>query len=131
MKRTLLVLAIALFSSCVFGQTTTLSGTGTDTDGSITSYVWRKVSGPGGGTITSPTAAVTTVSGLVPGIYLYELTVTDNQGSSGADTVQITVVAGNVKPKANAGPDQIITLPPSSSFSLEEINSDLAFIYKK
>lgn len=121
-----LILFILLFSSgYVFAQTSTLSGTGTDADGTISAYQWRKISGPTGGVITSPSAAVTTVTGLTPGIYQYELTVTDNQGATGTDTVQITVIAGNVKPKANAGADQIITLP-STGFKPKDPDNDLA-----
>lgn len=131
MKKVFLIGLIALLSSYAFGQTTTLFGSGTDADGTVASYQWRKISGPAGGTITSPTAAVTTVTGLIAGIYQYELTVTDNQGAAGTDTVQITVIAGNVKPKANAGPDQIITLP-STGLKLEKQNMDLAdALYKK
>lgn len=131
MKKLLLFGCIALLiSSYGFGQTTTLSGSGTDADGTIASYQWRKISGPAGGTITSPTAAVTTVTALVAGVYIYELMVTDNQGATGTDTVQITVIAGNVKPKANAGPDQIITLP-STSLKLKKQNMDVAGSYYK
>jgi hypothetical protein len=68
----------------------TLSGSGTDTDGTITSYSWSKISG-GTATITSPTSASTTITGLVAGTYVFQLTVTDNNGSTGTDTVQITV----------------------------------------
>jgi hypothetical protein len=56
----------------------TLTGTGTDADGSIAAYSWTKIAGPGAGTITSPTAAQTTVSALAQGVYSFELKVTDN-----------------------------------------------------
>lgn len=125
----LLLLALIFISLHGFSQTTTLTGSGTDQDGTISSYQWRKISGPVGGLITNPSAAVTAVTGLTPGIYLYELTVTDNQGATGADTVQITVIAGNVKPKANAGQDQIITLP-STGLVPRKLDDDLA-LYKQ
>ena len=94
----------------------TLSGSGTDPDGTITAYSWVKISGPGVGTITSPSSASTTVTGLTTiGVYKYELTVTDNNSATGKDTMQVTVVAAaNVPPTANAGPDQTITLPTNS-----------------
>lgn len=90
-----------------------LTGSGTDPDGTITGYLWTKVSGPTAGTITSSASATTSVTGLsLIGIYKYELRVTDNSGGTGKDTVQITVVAAaNVPPTANAGTDQTITLP--------------------
>gem|GEM_PF-1823848 len=68
----------------------TLSGSGTDTDGTIASYSWSKVSG-GAATITSPSSATTTVTGLAAGVYVFRLTVTDNNGSTGTDDVQVTV----------------------------------------
>lgn len=68
----------------------TLSGSGTDTDGSIASYSWSKVSGSSG-TITNASLATTTVTGLIAGTYVFRLTVTDNQGATGTDDVQITV----------------------------------------
>jgi hypothetical protein len=92
-----------------------LSGSGTDTDGSISSYSWTKISGPSAYSIVSSSSAVTTVSGLVQGTYEFELKVTDNNGAIGRDTVQLTVnAANNIAPKANAGPDNVINLPVNS-----------------
>lgn len=116
MKKLLVLLSITLlFSFAAISQTVTLAGSGADLDGTISSYAWRKISGPASGIITSPTSAVTTVTGLTAGVYQYELTVIDNQGATGTDTVQVTVIAGNIRPKANAGQDQIITLPTTGA----------------
>jgi hypothetical protein len=71
----------------------TLSGSGSDPDGSIVSYLWTKVSGIHGN-ITSPNSASTTVTGLVVGTYIFRLTVTDNKGETDTDDVTITVRAG-------------------------------------
>ncbi|MBK7558141.1 MAG: T9SS type A sorting domain-containing protein [Chitinophagaceae bacterium] len=97
-------------------NTVSLSGTGIDPDGFITAYLWTKVSGPANGTITNPNSAATTVTGLVQGVYRFELRVTDNNGAFGRDTVQVTVIPGatNTPPSANAGTDQSITLPVNS-----------------
>ncbi len=93
----------------------TLAGSGTDPDGTVTAYLWTKVSGPAAGTITNPNAAGTTVTGLAQGVYQFELRVTDNAGAFGRDTMQVTVnAAGNIPPTANAGPNQTITLPTNS-----------------
>jgi hypothetical protein len=73
----------------------TLSGSGTDTDGTISSYSWTKISG-GTATITSPTSASTTITGLVAGTYVFQLQVTDNNGATATDTVQITVNAASI-----------------------------------
>ena len=92
-----------------------LSGSGTDSNGSITSFTWIKVSGPAPGTITSASSASTTVTGLVQGVYQFQLKVTDNNAATGLDTVQITVnAAANIAPTANAGTDQSITLPANT-----------------
>lgn len=72
----------------------TLNGSGShDNDGTITTYAWTKISG-GAATVTSPSAASTTVTGLVQGTYQFKLTVTDNNSATGADTVQVIVNAG-------------------------------------
>lgn len=93
----------------------TLSGSGTDPDGTIASYSWSKVSGPTGGSITTANAAVSGITSLVQGVFKYELKVTDNAGSVARDTVQVTVnLLGNTAPTANAGADQNVTLPVSS-----------------
>lgn len=103
-----------------------LNGTGTDVDGTISAYKWSKISGPSAGAIANSTAAVTSVSGLVQGIYHYALTVTDNSGASAKDTLQIIVnVAANIPPAANAGSDQTITLPTNSvSFTGKGTDAD-------
>ncbi len=103
-----------------------LTGTGTSSGGTIAGYKWAKVSGPAGGTISNATSASTTVTGLVQGVYSFELTVTDNTGASAKATVQVTVNANNnIAPKAQAGPDQTITLPVNSvSFSGTGTDSD-------
>ena len=69
-----------------------LSGSATDQDGSIVGYSWTKVSG-GAATITTPTAASTTITGLAQGIYVFQLKATDNNGATGTDNVQVTVNA--------------------------------------
>jgi len=93
----------------------TLSGSGSDADGTVVSYLWTKISGPSTYNISSSSSAATTVSGLVQGVYQFELKATDNKGAVGKDTVQITVnAAANIPPSANAGADQAITLPTSS-----------------
>jgi K+-transporting ATPase c subunit len=93
----------------------TLSGSGTDADGTIASYKWNKVTGPAQFTIVSSTLAQTAVNGMVQGVYTFELVVTDNNGAIGRDTLQVTVnSAGNIAPKAIAGADQTITLPTNA-----------------
>lgn len=68
-----------------------LTGSGTDTDGTIASYQWTKISG-GSATIAQPGSAVTMLNGLQAGDYSFELTVADNCNASAKDTVFITVL---------------------------------------
>jgi hypothetical protein len=84
-----------------------------DPDGTITTYLWTKISGPVTYTITSPGSASTTITGLIAGVYVFRLTVTDNDGATDDDDIQITVneEPGNASPIAVAGSDQAITLP--------------------
>jgi hypothetical protein len=97
-------------------NTATLSGSGTDPDGTITAYAWVKIAGPAAGTITNANTATATASDLVTGVYSYQLTVTDNFGATGKDTVNVTVnPASNQPPIANAGADITITLPTNTA----------------
>jgi lysophospholipase L1-like esterase len=103
-------------------NTVTLNGSGTDADGSISSYQWTKLSGPASGTITTATQSQTTVTLLSQGVYQFELLVTDNNGAVGRDTVQVTVNAAvNQPPVANAGPNQVLTIP-INSFTVITLN---------
>src|SRR6185436_4635830 len=95
-----------------------LVGSGTDADGTIASYSWTKIgTTPPGGTLATPTQSSTGVSGLTTaGTYLFRLTVTDNLGATGTDTVRVIVLAAaNQPPAANAGSDITITLPTSTA----------------
>lgn len=86
--------------------TVTLSGSGNGTNGaSVASYAWTKISGPAGAVITTANAASTTVTGLAQGVYVFQLTVTDNHSLSTTSLVTITVVPA---PVAVAGPSQTI-----------------------
>lgn len=97
-------------------NSTTLSGSGSDPDGTIASYAWSRVSGPTTFTLGSAAAATTTLSGLVQGVYTFRLTVTDNSGAVGTDDMIVTVnAAANQSPTANAGNNIVITLPINST----------------
>lgn len=70
-----------------------LQGSGIDTDGTIVSYNWRALTG-NAFVITNSYQATTYLYDLQPGIYEIELTITDNRGATGKDTVRVTVNAG-------------------------------------
>ena len=89
-----------------------------DPDGNITAYSWILVSMQGAVTISNANAANAAASGLTPGIYTFQLTVTDNNGASSTDNVSITVLPApilpNQNPVANAGTNQVIEAPANS-----------------
>jgi hypothetical protein len=96
-----------------FSDPLTLSGTGTDSDGTIASYQWVKISGPGC-TITNPNSATTSVTGLTAGIYVFQLRVTDNAGFTTTDDMVVEVATGNTAPVVYIGPNVIITYPDNT-----------------
>jgi hypothetical protein len=67
----------------------TLDGKASDKDGTITSYLWKKISGPITGTLVNANSAQASVFSLVQGNYLFELEVTDNAGGVSKDTVSV------------------------------------------
>ena len=73
-------------------NTATLDGSGST--GTITDYAWTQVSGPNSAGITTPAAVSTTVTGLIPGTYIFQLAI--NGGSS------ISTVSVNVLPAGSA-----------------------------
>jgi Domain of unknown function (DUF4082)/Secretion system C-terminal sorting domain/Bacterial Ig domain len=89
-------------------STVTLNGSGST--GTITSYAWTKVSGPNIPVITTPTTISTTVTGLIAGTYVFQLSL-----NGGVSTSQVTITVNPAPaPVANAGSNQTITLPASS-----------------
>lgn len=92
-------------------STTSLAGSGSDQDGTISTYAWEKVTG-GTATISSPTAANTNVSGLVQGEYVFRLTVKDNQNATATDEVKVTVI------KDGSGKVDYMNLPIAAPLDL-------------
>jgi hypothetical protein len=106
-------------------STLSLSGSGTDADGTIASYSWTKLSG-GSATLSNANTNTVSLSGLTAGPYVFRLTVTDNANYTDIDDVGVTVnaaPAAPVAPIANAGADKTITLP-TSTLSLSGSGTD-------
>jgi predicted esterase len=100
-----------------------LSGSGSyDQDGTITTYAWSQVSGPGTASFVNAYASNTSVGGLIAGTYVFKLTVTDNGGLTHSSNVSITVNAqaapSNQPPVAAVSANQTITLPTNNVFLL-------------
>jgi hypothetical protein len=96
-----------------------LNGTDSyDPDGTVEGYKWEQVSGPNTATITSTSTAITNVTDVVEGTYVFRLTVTDNDGTRASDVVKITVLPAdvpNVAPVADAGEYFEVTLPANGT----------------
>ena len=119
----------------------TLQGSGTDFDGSIVSYQWQQIASNTDVELIDSQSSSTsfTVPEVDSNVTLeFQLTVTDDDGASGTDTVIITV-ENNEPPVAEAGVDQTVvegnsvTLDGSSSsdsdgsivsYSWEQISGD-------
>jgi len=71
--------------------TCVLSGFATDAESNITSYSWKKISGPPSYSIENPSAKITKLDSLESGTYQFEFTVTDQGGLFDKDTVQVKV----------------------------------------
>lgn len=97
-------------------NTATLTATASDADGTIVNYAWTQVSGPNTATIDSPNTASTGIGGMVEGTYVFQVTVTDDQGATGTDDITITVnAAPNETPTVSAGTDIGIQAPTNST----------------
>lgn len=93
----------------------TLEGMATDPDGTITSYLWDKISG-GVATLEGEQTHQLTAADLEAGLYTFRLTATDDRGSVASDDVQVTVVVKeNVPPVADAGPNVVLAVPANSA----------------
>jgi glucose/arabinose dehydrogenase len=91
----------------------TLHGTGTDADGTISSYRWTQLSGTSA-TVSGEATPALSLSDLVAGTYSFRLTVVDNAGATAHDDVSLLVNAApyvNELPIAIAGADVALTLP--------------------
>nr|WKN38187.1 PA14 domain-containing protein [Tunicatimonas sp. TK19036] len=68
----------------------TLKASASDQDGEISSYQWKKISGPAAAIAVSE-AKETKVANLVAGTYQFVITVQDDKEAKASDTVKVTV----------------------------------------
>ncbi|HWK03612.1 MAG TPA: carbohydrate-binding protein [Puia sp.] len=76
--------------------------TGTSSLGSVASYKWKLLNGPNVPVIGTPTLDSTTITGLVPGTYVYALVVTSPISTTTTSNDTITVNAGVIPGKLEA-----------------------------
>uniref|UniRef100_A0A8D2L4M2 KIAA0319 like n=1 Tax=Varanus komodoensis TaxID=61221 RepID=A0A8D2L4M2_VARKO len=94
---------------------TVIDGSQSTDDDKIVSYHWEELKGPLREEKVSADTAILTLTNLVPGNYTFSLTVVDSDGASNSTTASLTVnKAVDYPPVANAGPNQVITLPQNS-----------------
>ncbi|HEY0066105.1 MAG TPA: carbohydrate-binding protein, partial [Flavisolibacter sp.] len=70
-----------------------LNGSGTDPDGTISTYKWSKISGPDQFTINNINVANPVISNMAAGDYTFRLLVSDSRGGQAYDDVKIKVTA--------------------------------------
>jgi hypothetical protein len=94
-----------------------------DPDGTIASYSWSQIAGTAVALsdATSATPVFTSQELTLASSLLFELTVTDNMGLAGTDTVVITVNPVNALPEADAGLLQTVSI--GTVVSLDAANS--------
>ncbi|XP_043915403.1 dyslexia-associated protein KIAA0319-like protein homolog isoform X2 [Protopterus annectens] len=94
---------------------TVIDGSQSKDDDKIVSYHWEEVKGPLRDEKVSVDTAILKLTNLVPGNYTFSLTVVDSDGDKDSATASLTVnKAVDYPPVANAGPNQVITLPHNS-----------------
>ena len=64
--------------------------------GTISTYAWTQVSGPNPAILTGAATAQASVAGLVPGTYVFRLTVTDNHAVQASDDVSVVALANPI-----------------------------------
>ena len=77
--------------------------------------LWTRISGPNTPTITSPASPTTTLTGMIPGTYVYRWSVTNGVCAVSADDVQINIFA--LPTSSNAGTDQSLCNVTSTTLS--------------
>jgi uncharacterized protein YkwD len=94
------------------GETVNITGTGTDSDGTIVSWSWQRVSGLAVTLQNADTNRVRFTAPGTTGTIVLRLTVSDDDGATDTDDVTVTVQnpppPPNQSPSANAGPDQTV-----------------------
>ncbi|KAL2080372.1 hypothetical protein ACEWY4_024165 [Coilia grayii] len=93
-------------------SSTVIDGSQSTDDERIVKWHWEEVKGPLREVKVSADTDILTLTNLVPGNYTFSLTVTDSDGAQSSTQAMLLVhKAMDYKPVANAGPNEVITLP--------------------
>ncbi|XP_075460698.1 dyslexia-associated protein KIAA0319-like protein homolog isoform X3 [Ascaphus truei] len=104
---------------------TVIDGSQSTDDDKIVSYHWEELKGPLREEKVSADTAILKLTNLVPGNYTFSLTVVDSDGASNSTTANLTVIkAVDYPPVANAGANQVITLPKNSIILYGNLSTD-------
>ncbi|MEO9891023.1 malectin domain-containing carbohydrate-binding protein [Aurantibacter sp.] len=89
-----------------------LSGTGSDPDGGLVSFLWSQTRGPSIANLSGSTTSNLSASNLLEGDYIFRLTVSDDESESVYDEVSVTVLAepvsNNYALRINTGGSEVI-----------------------
>jgi hypothetical protein len=99
--------------------------------GNITNYAWILISGPNTPIIVSPTEVSTQVTGIIQGVYKFQLSL-----NGGVSKAQVTYTVKYIPPSASAGSDEVLVSPYSAvtigSYSTAILaGTDTAFLWKQ
>ncbi|XP_062925944.1 dyslexia-associated protein KIAA0319-like isoform X2 [Mobula hypostoma] len=93
-------------------MSTFIDGSRSTDDDRIVSYRWEEIKGPLREQKASGNTAILHLSNLVTGNYTFRLTVLDSDGAENSTTARVIVSKPmDYPPIANAGPNQVVTLP--------------------
>lgn len=96
-------------------SSTVIDGSQSTDDDHVVSYHWEEVKGPLREEKVSADTPILKLANLVPGNYTFSLTVVDSDGARDSTLASLSVLkAVDYPPVANAGPNQVITLPQNS-----------------
>ncbi|XP_073419107.1 dyslexia-associated protein KIAA0319-like protein homolog isoform X2 [Dendrobates tinctorius] len=104
---------------------TVIDGSQSTDDEKIVSYHWEELKGPLREEKITADTAILKLTNLVPGNYTFRLTVKDSDGAKNSTIANLTVnKAVDYPPGANAGANQVITLPKNAIVLYGNLSTD-------
>ena len=110
-------------------NSTTLSAQAEDADGEIAEIHWKQKSGPATAELANVSSLTLSVGALVAGSYVFEITVHDDHGYTGLDSVTVEVVPEPVTTPPSPSPSPTPSPSPSPSPSEDNYIAGLQYRY--